>query len=97
MTLDAIGLPKSTWHYWKNKKVDYEAKYKSLMEPLLEVLTENPTYGYRRVEPELKARGYLVAGMDAAKLLQVLYTDYTEICMHEVGRRRPSCPCWITR
>jgi len=116
VTLDAIGLPKSTWYYWKNKKVDYEEKYKPLREPLLDELTENPTYGYRRVEPELNARGYpvgetvvrrilgkwdlslgrqvkkpkpsvprkllqkkghgmnLVAGMDAPKPLQVLYT-----------------------
>jgi putative transposase len=59
-TLDAIGLPKSTWYYWKNKKVDYEKKYGHLRKPLIDVLTENPTYGYRRVEPDLKARGYPV-------------------------------------
>jgi len=40
--------------------VDYEEKYKPLRESLLEVLTENPTYGYRRVEPELTARGHPV-------------------------------------
>ena len=59
-TLEAIGLPKSTWYYWKNRKVDYEEKYRPLREPLIEVLTGNPGYGYRRVEPELKARGYRV-------------------------------------
>jgi len=59
-TLAAIGLPKSTWYYWKNSKVDYEEKYGQLREPLIDVLNENPTYGYRRVEPELKAHGYPV-------------------------------------
>ena len=59
-TLEAIGLPKSTWYYWKSSKVDYEEKYKLLKEPLIEVLTANPAYGYRRVEPELKGRGYQV-------------------------------------
>jgi len=59
-TLAAIGLPKSTWYYWKDHKVDYEEKYRCLHQPLTEVLTENPGYGYRRVEPELKARGYAV-------------------------------------
>ena len=59
-TLEAIGLPKSTWYYWKSSKVDYEEKYKLLKEPLIEVLTANPAYGYRRVEPELKDRGYQV-------------------------------------
>jgi len=56
-TLAAIGLPKSTWYYWKNRKVDYEEKYGYLREPLVDVLNENPMHGYRRVEPELKARG----------------------------------------
>lgn len=59
-TLEAIGLPKSTWYYWKSSKVDYEEKYRHLREPLVDVLNENPMYGYRRVEPELKARGYPV-------------------------------------
>jgi len=60
VTLAAIGLPKSTWYYWKSSKVDYEEKYGQLREPLVDVLNENPMYGYRRVEPELKARGYQV-------------------------------------
>jgi len=45
VTLDAIGLPKSTWYYWKNQKVDYEEKYAHLRQPLIEVLKENPAYG----------------------------------------------------
>ena len=40
VTLDAIGLPKSTWYYWKNQKVDYEEKYAHLRQPLIEVLRE---------------------------------------------------------
>ena len=60
VTLDAIGLPKSTWYYWKNNKVDYGEKYAHLREPLIDVLTENPGYGYRRVEPDLKECGYSV-------------------------------------
>ena len=59
-TLAAIGLPKSTWYYWENNKVDCEEKYRHLRGPLIDVLNENPMYGYRRVEPELKARGYQV-------------------------------------
>ncbi len=60
VTLDAIGLPKSTWYYWKNQKVAYEEKYAHLREPLIEVLKDNPAYGYRRIEPDLKERGYPV-------------------------------------
>ena len=71
VTLDAIGLPKSTWYYWKDSKVDYEQKYASLREPLIEVLNDNPAYGYRRVEPELKARGYLVGETVVQRILQM--------------------------
>jgi putative transposase len=60
VTLNAIGLPKSTWYYWKNKKVDYDEKYACLHKPLIDVLTENPGYGYRRVEPDLKECGHSV-------------------------------------
>lgn len=40
--------------------MDYEEKYGYLHEPLIEALNDNPAYGYRRVESELKARGYRV-------------------------------------
>jgi putative transposase len=60
VTLDAIGLPKSTWYYWRTQKVDYEDKYDHLHAPLLGVLNDHPAYGYRRIEPELKERGYRV-------------------------------------
>jgi putative transposase len=69
VTLDAIGLPKSTWYYWKNAKVDYEEKYKHLHAPLVEVVTENHAYGYRRVKPELEARGYPVGETVVQRLL----------------------------
>ena len=41
VTLEAIGLPKSTWYYWKNRKVDAEQKYAHLREPLVGILREN--------------------------------------------------------
>jgi len=57
--LTAIGLPKSTWYYWKERKVSYEEKYAHLQAPILEVVEENPSYGYRRIRSELKERGYM--------------------------------------
>jgi putative transposase len=69
VTLDAIGLPKSTWYYWKNKKVNYEEKYGYLHEPLIAALNDNPAYGYRRVESELKARGYRVGEIVVQRVL----------------------------
>ena len=44
VTLDAIGLPKRTWYYWKNQKVDYKCAH--LHQPLMSILRENPVYGY---------------------------------------------------
>jgi len=43
VTLDAIGLPKSTWYYWKNRKVQAEEKHAHLRRPVIEILRENPT------------------------------------------------------
>ena len=55
--LTAIGLPKSTWYYWKERKVFSQWKYAHLQAPILEVIEENPSYGYRRIHSELKERG----------------------------------------
>jgi hypothetical protein len=68
-TLDAIGLPKSTWCYWKNDKVGYEEKYEHLHAPLVQVVTENPAYWYRRVKPELHDHGYRVGETVVRRLL----------------------------
>ena len=57
LPLDASGLPKSTSYYWKNQKVDYEEKHAHLREPLIEVLKENPAYGYRCGREGTRLRG----------------------------------------
>lgn len=61
VTLEAIGLPKSTWHYWKKMRKSPQERYTPLKEPLSDVVREHPSYGFPRVQPELDARGY-VAG-----------------------------------
>lgn len=43
--LAAIGLPKSTWYYWKEQKVSYEEKYRQLREPTLQVVKAGPDTG----------------------------------------------------
>ena len=88
MTLAAIGLPKSTWYYWRNEKVDYERKYSYLREPLLRVLNDNPAYGYRRVVPELKERGYPVGETVVRRVLGMW-----DLSLHRsVGKPKPSVP-----
>ena len=52
--LAAVGLPKSTWYYHQNDKVDYEEKYAHL-KPMLETIArEYPEYGLPRIMPELR-------------------------------------------
>jgi len=68
--LSAIGLPKSTWYYWKNRKASYQEKYGHLRGPILSIVREHPAYGYRRIIPELKDRGHPVGEYVVRKLLR---------------------------
>ena len=70
-TLEAIGLPKSTWYYWKNVRKTPEERYAPLNEPLFDVVRDHPSYGYRRVGPELNARGYAVGEWRIRRGLQM--------------------------
>jgi putative transposase len=88
VTLDAIGLPKSTWYYWKSEKVDYEEKYGYLHGPLIDLLTDNPAYGYRRIEPELKALGYRVGETVVRRVLGM----WDLSLRRWAGKPRPSIP-----
>ena len=88
VTLDAIGLPKSTWYYWKNQKVDAEEKYVHLRQPLLEILGENPYYGYRRILPDLKEMGYPMGETVLRRVLRM----WDLSLQRWAGKPRPSVP-----
>ena len=88
VTLDAIGLPKSTWYYWKNEKVDYEEKYAHLRAPLINILRENPAYGYRRIEPDLKELGYPVGETVVRHVLRM----WDLSLQRWAGKPKPSVP-----
>jgi putative transposase len=52
--LAAADLPKSTWYYHQNDKVDYEEKYAHLR-PILEAIARKyPEYGLPRIMAELR-------------------------------------------
>lgn len=52
--LAALDLPKSTWYYYQNDKVDYEQKYIHL-KPILEAIARQyPEYGLPRIMAELR-------------------------------------------
>ena len=88
VTLDAIGLPKSTWYYWKNHKVNAKEKYAHLRGPLVDILKENPAYGYRRIEPELKELGYPVGETVVRRMLEM----WNLSLQRWAGKPRPSVP-----
>jgi len=88
VTLDAIGLPKSTWYYWKNRKVNSEVKYAHLRAPLIEILRKNPAYGYRRIEPDLKELGYPVGETVLRRVLGM----WDLSLQRWAGKPKPSVP-----
>lgn len=53
-TLAAVDLPKSTWYYHRQQKVDYEAKYAYLRPDLEEIARRHPEYGILRTTAELR-------------------------------------------
>jgi putative transposase len=88
VTLDAIGLPKSTWYYWKNQKVDAEEKHAHLRRPVIDILRENPYYGYRRILPDLKEMGYPVGETVLRRVLRMWDLSLNQWA----GKPRPSVP-----
>jgi len=54
VTLKAAGLPKSTYYYHQNEKVDYEEKYSHLKPKLDEIIDEHPGYGRDKIKTELE-------------------------------------------
>ncbi len=54
--LEAIGLPKSTYYYRKNRSDEPSEEEQKLMNCVREIIGEHPGYGYRRILPELEER-----------------------------------------
>jgi len=52
--LAAAELPKSTWYYHQEDKVDYKEKYRGLKTILEEIAREHPEYGRPRIMAELR-------------------------------------------
>lgn len=71
LTLAVVGLPKATWYYYQNQKVDFEKKYLYLKDDLFKIAREHSAYGKRRVADELReVYGHRVNHKVIAKLNQ---------------------------
>jgi len=53
-SLAAVELPKSTWYYHQNEKVDYKEKHRHLKPILEEIARQHPEYGLPRIMAELR-------------------------------------------
>jgi transposase InsO family protein len=72
ITLKAAELPKSTWYYHQNEKVDYEEKYSYLKPKLDEIIDEHPGYGRDKIKTELEENhGLTVNHKVITKLLRI--------------------------
>lgn len=70
--LRILSLPKSSWYYQTEEKVDYQEKYDYLEDPLIEIARNHPGYGYRRIKPELEGSfGHKINHKVIQKLLQI--------------------------
>jgi hypothetical protein len=54
--LKAIGLPKSTYYYRKDRPEKPSEEEQKLMDHVCEIIQEHPGYGYCRILPELEER-----------------------------------------
>ena len=92
--LEALGVSKGTWHYRMrggSKQAEREARDEALRAPVVEVIREHPSYGYRRIRPELEeAIGQVVNDKRLRRLL-----NEWELNLHRTTAR--SSPSEIRR
>jgi len=86
-SLAAARLPKSTWYYHQNDKVDYEEKYRDLKPILEEIAREHPKYGLPRIMAEL--REVYDCGVNH-KVVERLLRLWDLRIMRGTRRRKPS-------
>ena len=55
LTLQTLGLARSTWYYQARRRPPYATRYADFRQPLERIARAYPEYGYRRVTTELEA------------------------------------------
>jgi len=58
-----MGIGKSSWYHYKTctlKIREQEKQEEELKKKVIQIITENPGYGYRRIKPELKKMGVVI-------------------------------------
>ncbi len=88
--LEALGVSKGTWHYRMrsgSKAAEKKAADEALRAPTVEIIRKHPSYGYRRIKPELEeVRGEVINHKRLRRLL-----GEWELGLHRtVSRPEPS-------
>lgn len=88
--LRALNVSKGTWHYRMrggSKAAEREERDRALYQPVVEIIRSHPSYGYRRIRPDLEeAIGEVVNGKRLRRLL-----NQWELNVHRsAARSRPS-------
>lgn len=87
--LAALGVSKGTWHYRQTRSAredEVAAEDRRLKKQVAEVAGEHPAYGYRRLLPELEARGEEINH----KRLRRLLNEWDLSLLRTVAHPRPS-------
>jgi len=85
--LEAIDLPKSTYYYRKNHLEESSKEEQELMNCVREIIQEHPSYGYRRILPELEERTGKTVNH---KRLRRLLSEHELGLPRQVTKRSPS-------
>jgi len=87
--LRAAGVSKGTWHRRMRRcgETKQQARDRRLKGPLVEVVHEHPTYGYRRVQPELLEAFDLLVNH---KRLRRVLNQWDLALPRQVSKSRPS-------
>ena len=85
--LEAIDLPKSTYYYRKNRPEEPFEEERELMDHVREIIQEHPSYGYRRILPELEERTGQTVNH---KRLRRLLSEHKLALPRQVSKQSPS-------
>jgi len=70
--LKVLGVNKSSFYSHKDKESTLTNKYQDLREKVIKIVADNPSYGYRRIQLELKNnQGIIINHKPLKKLLKL--------------------------
>ena len=85
--LTVLELPRSTWYYHRNERMNYEEKYAALHPLLEQIARQHPEYGYRRTTEQLRKHHQKTINH---KVVQRLHRSWELALLRTTRAPRPS-------